>query len=324
MSFNKISSTPYFHVAGILVVGGLTLGTIIPTNTWFSELLSSHALLIMLFFLISGFIGFAWRKNTVILFNFIACIAVCSFLKEQQPTTTNQAGLSEKEPTVRVASLTLRQNSDLVVLQEHLGDRGVDFLSLNVAPAVDFPAAVLENLKERLPYYQVIHTEKENSTFVFSSYEMESLDTFHYTRNHSISFVGTLSMSKGKAVPFISTNIPVADYELPEAQQHWVELSQYMTHRYEIDPTMTSKNAHLTTWQPAVQALCSAKDLSVKSEYRLGLQQPEHLFYAENLICKQVEDLLEGYGAVATYEFVGVSSTKNNFKGALRGGGASL
>ena len=130
-------------------------------------------------------------------------------------------------------------------------------------------------------------------------------------------------MNKEKAVPFISTNIPVADYELPEAQQHWIQLSQYMTHRYETDPTMTSRNVHLTAWQPAVQALRSAKILSIKSEHRPKLNQGEHLFYAENLICRQVENLLEGYGAVATYEFVGRSSSNNNLTGTLRGG-ASL
>lgn len=324
MNFNKISSTPYFNIAGVLVVGGLTLATIIPTNTWLSEQLTNHALLVMLFFLISGFVGFVWRKNTVILFNFMACIVLCSFLKEQQPNSA-QAWIPEEQPTVRVANLTLRQDEDIIALQSHLEDQEVDFLSINVASTVEFPSNILENLKTRLPYYKIINTQKKNRTLVFSSYEMQSLDTFHYTGNGSISFVGTLTMNNREAVPFISTNIPVADYELPEAQKHWTQLSEYMTHRYEKEPAITSNNVHLTAWQPAIQALRSAKKLSFKSEYRLKFQQTEHLFYAENLICKQVEDLLEGYGAVATYEFVGQSSSDNNngFAGTLRGG-ASL
>lgn len=317
MNFNKISSTPYFNVAGILVVGGLTLGTILPTNTWLSEELANNALLVMMFFLLSGFVGFVWRKNAVILFNFMACIVVCSFLKDQQPTST-QAWIPQEQPVVRVANLTLRHNSDLIVLQQRLEETGVDFLSLQVAPNVDFPVSTLEDLKKRLPYYRIIATENDNRTLVFSNYEMESLDTFHYRGNHSISFVGTLDMPQDGAVPFISTNIPTADYERPEAQQHWRQLSQYMTHRYETEPTMTSSKAHLTSWQPAVQALRSAQKLSINSEYRLEFHPTEHLFYAENLICKQVEDLLEGYGAVATYQFVGESS-HNNTIGAVRG-----
>lgn len=319
MNVDKISSTRSFNAVGILVVGGLTLGTIIPTNSWLNEFLASHALLIMLFFLISGFMGLIWRKNTVILFNFMACIAVCSFLKEQDISTTAEAWHPPTQPTVRVANLNLRQSDDLVVLQQRLADSGVDFLSLNIATTIEFPAQTLELLKKRLPYYKIINTKEENRTLVFSSYKIEALDTFHYTGNKSISIVGTLTMQENQIVPFISTNIPVKDYELPEAQQHWTHLSQYMTKQYS-QTQVSSNSVHLTAWEPAIQALCSAQKVADKSEYRPMFLQPAHLFYAENLICKQVENLLEGHGAVATYEFVGTSfSRKPNFQETLRG-----
>lgn len=319
MTFNKISSTPYFNVAGIVVVGGLTLGTIVPTNTWVNELLNNHALLVMLFFLASGFIGFVLRNNAIILFNFMACIVLCSFLKEQQPS--DRHALLEmpvvEEATVRIANLTLDKNSDLMVLQQHLEQANIDFLSLQIAPTVDLPTATLDQLKARLPYYRIIDTENDARTLVFSSYEMESLDTFHYRGNQSISFVGTLSMNQEKAVPFISTNIPAADYKRPEAQQHWVQLSQFMTRRYEEPSTTTSKNVHLTAWQPAVNALCYAKGFSALSEYSPKFPQAERLFYAENLVCKEVEDLLGGCGAVATYQII--DKTNPNYIGRVRG-----
>lgn len=322
MNVDKISSTNYFNAVGVLVVGGLTLGTITPTDTWFNELLASHALLIMLFFLISGFIGLIWRKNTVILFNFMACIAVCSFLKKQETsTTTAEAWHPPIQPTVRVANLNLRQSDDLIVLQQRMEDLGVDFLSLNVAPTIEFPTQVLDLLKKRLPYYKIINTKEENRTLVFSSYKIEALDTFHYTGNQSISVVGTLAMQESQTIPFISTNIPVKDYKLPEAQKHWAELSQYMTKHHGKTQTASSyNNAQLTAWEPAIQAWCSTPNTSDKSAYKSKFSQPEHLFYAENLICKQVEDLLEGHGAVATYEFVGASSSnKPNFSVTFRG-----
>ncbi|MFK7796479.1 MAG: hypothetical protein AB8E82_03420 [Aureispira sp.] len=324
MNFDKISSTRSFNAVGVLVVGGLTLGTIIPANLWFNEYLASHALLVMLFFLISGFMGLIWRKNTVILFNFMACIAVCSFLKEQGISTTAEVWHRPTQPTVRVANLNLRESDDLMVLQQRLADSRVDFLSLNIAPTIEFPTQTLELLKKRLPYYKIINTKEENRTLVFSNYKIEALDTFHYTGNKSISIVGTLAMQENQMVPFISTNIPVKDYELPEAQQHWTNLSQYMTRQHSQVSTASSyNNVHLTAWEPAIQALCSAKNVSDQSEYSPMFLQPEYLFYAENLICKQVEDLLEGHGAVATYEFVETSfSRKPNFSETLRGGAA--
>lgn len=319
MNFNKITSTTYFNVVGLLVVGGLTIGTIIPTNTWLGELLTSYALLVMLFFLISGFIGFIWRKNTVILFNFLACIAVCSFLKKQDSTVT-QAWFQE-EATVNVANLNLYETSDLIVLEQHLEDIAIDFLSLHVASTVDLPISILENFKKRLPYHKIINIDKENRTLVFSNYQMKNLDTFHYIGNQSVSLVGTLSMTEEKAIPFISTNIPIVDYELPKAQKHWIKLSQYMANRYELDPSAATNNVYLTTWQPVVDAFHNTKSLPVKkTEYSLDVQQAERLFYAENLICKQVENLLDGQGAVAMYKFVGNSSSNDAFTGSLRGG----
>lgn len=321
MNFDKISSMRYFNAVGVFVVGGLTLGTIIPANTWFNQFLASNALLVMLFFLISGFVGLIWRKNAVILFNFMACIAICSFLKEQDVATTAEAWHPPTQLTVRVANLNLRQSDDLMVLQQRLENSGVDFLSLNIAPTIEFPHQTLELLKERLPYYKIINTKEENRTLVFSSYKIEALDTFHYIGNKSVSIVGTLAMQENQVVPFISTNIPVKDYELPEAQQHWTNLTQHMTEQH--GEAFTSSNVHLAAWEPAIQALYSAQNMSDQSEYRPKSLQTEHLFYAQNLICKQVEGVLEGHGAVATYEFVGTAtSNRPNFSETLRGGAA--
>jgi hypothetical protein len=323
MNVNEISSSPYFNVAGIAVVGGLTLATVVPNNTWLGGQLANHALLVMLFFLVSGFIGFIWRNNAIILFNFMACIVVCSFLKEHQPS--NQQALYAvplEQPTVRVANLTMQKNSDLPLLQQYLEQDEVDFLSLQVAPNIDFPTTALDQLKSQLPYCRIIDNENQTRTLVFSSYEMESLDTFRYQGNQSISFVGTLYMHESEAVPFISTNIPAEDYERPEAQQHWAQLSQYMSNRSKKTINPTAKQAHLTALRPAVKALRHAKNLSHSSEYRPKFPQSEHLFYAENLICKQVEDLL-GCGAVATYQFVGQERNSTALRGQLRGG-ASL
>lgn len=94
MKLSNISSTPIFYLAGVIIVGGLTLATVLPTDTTLHHYLAEHAFWVMSFFLISGFLGFAIRQNTVILFNFLACIAICSFLKQQnQPLP-----ISEKAP----------------------------------------------------------------------------------------------------------------------------------------------------------------------------------------------------------------------------------
>lgn len=83
MKLSSISSSPLFYLAGVVIVGGLTLGTVLPTDTTVHHYLASHAIWVMVFFLISGFWGLAIRQNTVILVNFLACIAICSFLKQQ-------------------------------------------------------------------------------------------------------------------------------------------------------------------------------------------------------------------------------------------------
>lgn len=85
MKLSNISSSPLFYVTGVVVVGGLTLGTVVPTDTDLHHYLADNALLVMVFFLITGFLGLAVRQNTVILFNFLACIVVCSFLKDKAP-----------------------------------------------------------------------------------------------------------------------------------------------------------------------------------------------------------------------------------------------
>lgn len=86
MKLSNISASPLFYIAGVVVVGGLTLGTIMPSDTTLHHYLANHALGVMVFFLLTGFLGLVVRQNTVILFNFLACIAICSFLKEQKQT----------------------------------------------------------------------------------------------------------------------------------------------------------------------------------------------------------------------------------------------
>lgn len=117
MRLSSISSSPLFYLAGVVIVGGLTLGTVLPTDTTIHRYLADHAVWVMFFFLISGFIGLVVRQNTVILMNFLACIAICSFLKQQNqilPITEQSTTplMTPANPTVSRAILTNHQSTE--------------------------------------------------------------------------------------------------------------------------------------------------------------------------------------------------------------------
>lgn len=105
MKLSNISSSPVFYLTGFVVVGGLTVATVLPTDTTIHHYLADHAFWVMSFFLVSGFLGFIARQNTVILFNFLACIAVCSFMKQQSQTLP----ITEKAPLVQPDVLPFTQ-----------------------------------------------------------------------------------------------------------------------------------------------------------------------------------------------------------------------
>ena len=88
MKFSNIGRSPLSQLAGGVVIGGLTLATVVPTDTTLHHYLANHASILLGAFLTIGFLGLVARQNTVILFNFLACIVLCSFLKQQTATAT--------------------------------------------------------------------------------------------------------------------------------------------------------------------------------------------------------------------------------------------
>lgn len=302
MKMTTLKTSQILPFVGISTVTLLTLGAIAPLNTSVNYLLSSYAVELMLVFLLAGLIGFIVRNNTMILTNFVACIVLCSFLKSSHSQAFTYS-VPTDDVAIKVAHLVLKDEESIETFGKKIARLDADFLSIQTPIDPTLEKEITKKLSHRLPYWERTICDNDMTMFVFSAYELRNLDTLYNTANNTVSLVGTMFIdSMHQEISFLSTRIPVTDYSHEQAQKQLASLSSYIEKNCQDKPLLTLSGSMLNSWSPEVQAFKSAHRLS-DSRMDIGFSQDEHIFYSKDLMCTNFNEIFEGNGVMATYQF---------------------
>lgn len=314
MKLKNFIKTQNVNLLWFSLVAILTLGVVAPVDMTASHLLSSHAVTIMLLFLGTGFVGFVLRKNTIIFPSFLACIVLCTFIKESL-TQEFTYSKSTDDIEVRVAHLVLDDEESIAAFGQSFTGLETDFLSIQTPIEPTLELQLMKELSKKMPYWNKTICNNNTAMFVFSSYELIDLDTIYNNGNQTVSLVGTMFIdSTHDQISFLSTKVPGGQGMNEETERHLERLSQYITNNFQDKPLLTLSGTKLASWTPEVQDFKKTHRFNdSKIDLELSVRD-EHIFYSKNLVCTGVTKILDGNGILATYQFRSPKKTAYNYK----------
>lgn len=297
------------------LVALLTLGILVPIDMTASHFLAGHAITIMLLFLGVGFVGFVLRDNMVIFPSFLACIVLCTFIKESL-TQEFTYSKSTDDIEVRVAHLVLDNEESIAAFGQSFIGLETDFLSIQTPIEPTLELQLMKELSKKMPYWNKTICNNNTALFVFSSYELKDLDTIYCKGNQTVSLVGTMFIdsSSQDQISFLSTKVPVGQGTHQAAEMHLDRLSEYIHTNFRNRPLLTLSGTKLASWSPEVQDFKAAHRFNDSKIDLELISRDEHIFYSKDLVCTGFTEILEGNGILATYQFRRPKKTAYNYK----------
>jgi hypothetical protein len=298
----------------LFLVTLLTLGVVLPVDMNASHFLSSHAIKIMLLFLGTGFIGFFFRNNTVIFPSFLACIVLCTFIKDSLTQEFTYSTPTD-DIEVRVAHLVLDNQESIAAFGQSFTGLETDFLSIQTPIEPTLELQLMEELSKKMPYWNKTICNNNTALFVFSSYELKDLDTIYSNKNQTVSLVGTMFIdSTHDQISFLSTKVPVGQGMHQAAEKHLEDLSEYINTNFQDRPLLTLGGTKLVSWTPELQGFRAAHHFNDSKIDLELIERDEHIFYSKDLVCTGFTEILDGNGILATYQFRKPKKTAYNYK----------
>ncbi|WP_156039767.1 hypothetical protein [Aureispira sp. CCB-QB1] len=319
MKLNNLIKSQNISLLWLFLVTMLTLGVVVPLDTTANYFLSSHAITIMLLFLGTGFVGFVLRNNTIIFPSFLACIVLCTFIKESLTQEFTYSTPTD-DIEVRVAHLVLDDKESITAFAQSFSGLEADFLSIQTPIEPTLELRLTQELGKKMPYWNKTICNNNTAMFIFSSYELKDLDTVYYNGNQAVSLVGSMFIdSTHDQISFLSTRVPVDRGLRQETEKHLERLSQYINNNFQDKPLLTLSGTKLASWTPELQEFRTAHRLN-DSEMDLELRtRDEHIFYSKDLVCTGFSNILDGNGVLATYQFRTPKKTAYNYKNDTKG-----
>lgn len=303
MKLNNLTQPQLITNLWFVFVGILTLGVVVPVDTFANHFLSTYAIAIMLLCLGAGFIGLILRNNLMIFSNFLACIVLCSFIKGSLTQEFTYSTPTD-DVEIRIAHLVLEDEERIAEFSQAFKSLDANFLSIQTPIEPTLEEKLTEQLTAKMPYWKKTICNNNLAMFVFSKYELRNLDTLYYMGNNTVSLVGSMFIdSMHKEISFLSTRVPVGGGMHKETKQHLAKLSKYINTNCQDKPFLTLSGTRLASWTPQVKEFKTTHRLN-DSEIDLGLTaRDEHIFYSKDLVCTSFDEIFNGNGVVATYQF---------------------
>ncbi|MDC0230574.1 hypothetical protein OAK19_01275 [Aureispira] len=299
------SSKSQNYIVGVLIsISTLVIFASVYFGLQNIDILSQHAFILMALLLFCGFCGYLFRANSVILINFLACITLCSFLKQSQynrfiPLTV------EEEIKVRVAHVVLDDEQSISRFGRGWQLLNADFVSIqaNIQPSQE--NQMIKRLTKRLPYWKKTMFNDDVSMFVFSAYELRELDTLTSSYNKNFSLVGKVFIdSLHSEISFLSTRMPLVEYKENEIKNHLADLSDYIKNNCDGNHLLALSASQLSSWAPEVRAFKALHMLQDSQSNNKISAKREHIFYSKKLICSEYSEIYNGNGIIATYQLM--------------------
>lgn len=290
---NKSQRFVYFVVLNTLL---LTAAVFAYEFIPFGSLLIQYSTSLMVLFLATGFIGFYYRINPLIFFNFSACIVLCSVLR----TLPSQEGFSNSPASsdITVAHFVLEDSQSLADFVRYQPSVKADFMSIQTASNNPIAEQLSTSLEHQYPFRKVSSYNKGFNLYVFSAFQLKNLDTIIDPIDNSISIFGSIFLdSSFQEISFLSS--PLLGEKASKRTLNL--LSNFSQEKLKGQPFLTLSNA---------QMVSNRKDFErLQSIHSLKDSQPTHdqaitngrIFYSKDLVCTKFQKSCQGNCVIASY-----------------------
>lgn len=255
--------------------------------------------------MIGGF-AFLLKQPFVMLYTWLACVALCHFLKDTQRSPFYYAEARETARQIQIAHFDISNEAETTVLLEILGDLNVDLISIQSKGNKLIEGLVSAKLQAKYPFKLATDYEKArmHSTLIFSKIPFETTDTFHCEGLPYLMGDLIIDSSRHRKLQFLSLYLPdnIANDPLLMQEQLSAIGTCWSARQTKAAALMAFGAIPSAAWSPEIRAfrsLCTLHDSRLDLELQAN---PEHIFYSNHLRCINFESLANGIGVIGTYQ----------------------
>ena len=302
-STQKTNKLDILSLIGLGVVLLVTSQCIIPLANPISRSIASHSVIVMLSFFMLGGLAFLLKKPFIMLYTWMACVALCHFLKDTQHSPFYYAEAREETRQIQIGHFDIENKSETLVALATIEDLNIDLVSIQTGADEELRGLLSTTLTKAYPY-QLTYFSETQSTLVFSKMKLDASDTFHCDgMPYLMSNLIIDSIAKRK-LQFLSLHLPKNTSDNPELMMEQLsEIGACWSARQAKDmPLMAFCAIPMVAWSPEIRAF---RNLCTLNDSRLDLElqsNSEHIFYSNQLRCLSYEALSTGIGVVGTYQ----------------------
>lgn len=290
----RTNTTQLLNSLVIIGITLLTLGVLIPQQSVFNIGLGTYAQPLMLGCLATGLLAFVWRNNQIIITSFMACIVLCTFLKDQ-----GQAALAVNQLTssdygrLSVAHLILNTPESIQDFEAMHQQLDVNFISIQTGLNEVVQEKLVDTLAAEWPFWEKRSYGNGQHVFIFSSYALSNVDTIYNQLEQQMRLRGTIHLDdERQIISFL--NIP----QTPSVDKHFHVVGR------NLSPQTKHQVAHITPHKTS--------------------KLKEQMLYSKDLVCVGSNKILNGSGILATYQLRPTESIPTDFETYFKGLNATL
>ena len=175
----------WFSILGSTVIGLLTINSLSPLDNELSREIASNTVNLLFIFLGVGTLSLFLKKHYLMLSSFVACIALCQFIKDAQ---SNEFAYScpSQETQVTIAHITLDQDNSSEIAIENIKEVNAELIAIQIPQQEQAGQLFDRFLAKTHPYFQKISHNKGLDILIYSKYPVSNLDTVSCNGNTNL------------------------------------------------------------------------------------------------------------------------------------------
>jgi hypothetical protein len=243
-----------------------------------------------------GFIGFYYRNNSLIFFNFAACIVICSVLRTLPSQQLSSGHLSLTDITV--AHFVVEDSQSLAEFKQHQPSVQVDFMSIQTSDNTGLEPRLAHRLEHKYPFNNTVSYNDGFKLHIFSTLQLKNLDTIIDPTNNSISLFGSILLDSSlQEITFLSSSLPSKKtaQRKPNLRSDFIgKLTPENFSRMPANALLVSNPLHISSPTKAQRPRYTEP---VVDKFSAN----DRTFYSKDLICTKFRKSCQGNCVISSY-----------------------
>ena len=301
----------WLSLVGTAIIGVLTINSIYPFGYSISRELASHTVVFLFLFLGIGVLSFLLKRHLLMLASFVACIALCQFMKAAQSDQFAYSCLT-KDTKITVAHFKLDGDTVDSLTICDIKKIKAELIIIQTVPTAQVSQLLDKHFIPSHPHFRKTADKQRLAILLYSKYPIFGLDTVYYSKDPNLAgtlVIDSMHVKLSFVTGYLSNNPSKNVYEV--AEQQLARLSHYLdVNNKSESPLLAIGTTRLACWAPELQKFKTKHTLNGS---RLDLElahTDEYIFYSSHLRCIGFDYILEGKGVRGTYQFKEVIKLK--------------